>query len=127
MKLNPDCMRDIMLQIEALPFGKTLGFANLCKQLSQYTEDELTYTCIKLKEAELITAIILEADYFTRIYCLNDLTYDGHQFLADIRSQNIWNKTKDVASKVGSMSASAIMQIASGIVSSVIKNELGLM
>lgn len=71
--------------------------------------------------------MILNADNFTQVYCLNDLTYDGHQFLADIRSNDIWIKTKSVASKVGSMSVSAIIQIASSVVSSVIKGELGFM
>ena len=126
MKLNLDCMRAIMLQIEDLPFQKEISFNKLCEQLPKYSKDELSYTCIKLKEANLINALIINADNFTQVYSLNDLTYDGHQFLADIRSDSIWNKTKSVLSELGSTSVSAAIQVAASIVQSLIAGKINL-
>ena len=119
-------MRAIMLQIEDLPFQKEISFNKLCEQLPKYSKDELSYTCIKLKEANLINALIINADNFTQVYSLNDLTYDGHQFLADIRSDSIWNKTKSVLSELGSTSVSAAIQVAASIVQSLIAGKINL-
>mgnify|MGYP002958432843 FL=1 len=58
-----------------------------------------------------------------RIY---DMTYAGHQFLANIRSDNIWKGTKAIASKIGSSSLDAITQIASNVITELIKAQFGL-
>ena len=61
-----------------------------------------------------------------RIWRIFDLTYSGHQFLADIRSDTIWNKTKDTAKTVGTESLHALKDIAVNLVTSTIQNKLGL-
>lgn len=126
MKLNPDCMRDIMLQIESLDFNSQLSFTNLCENLTQYPTDELAYACIKLKEGGFISAMIIYADNFTHIKYLDDLTFDGHQFLNNIRSNNVWNGVKSIAGKVGSFSIESITQIASNVILELIKAQFGL-
>ena len=124
MKLNLDCIRDVMLEAEKQPFGEELTFHSLKLQLNNYSEDELAYTCIKLKEAGLITAMIINADNFTHVQFINDITYEGHQFLANIHSDNIWKKTKSVLGEIGSTSISTVIQVASGVVQSVISAKL---
>lgn len=51
----------------------------------------------------------------------------GHQFLSDIRSDNNWTKTKEIAHTVGSESLSAIKDIATGVISSLVQKQLGLL
>lgn len=126
MKLNPDCMRDILIEIETIPFGNHISFASLQERLPSYQEDELKYSCLKLYEADFIEVLKRDSNHGTLILQIRDITYSGHQFLADIRSDNVWGKTKNVMTKIGTTSVSSISQIASGILTVIIKNELGL-
>lgn len=126
MKLNPDCMRDILLQMESAPYLQDLTTDELYKSLPAYTEDEINYSIIKLNEAGFIKALIKEYVTGISILRLNDITYSGHQFLADIRSDNVWHNVKEVSKKVGSNSISAISQIATEVITAIIQNQLGL-
>ena len=48
MTLNPDCVRDVLLAMEQCEFGEHHTIASLHEDLSQYSEEELCYTCLKL-------------------------------------------------------------------------------
>ena len=54
------------------------------------------------------------------------LSPDGHQFVNNIRSDNMWSNVKEVGKKVGTTSVSILSQIASGVVTSIIRAQLGL-
>ncbi|BDZ81378.1 DUF2513 domain-containing protein [Claveliimonas bilis] len=125
MYLNPDCMRDILLLVESTPFRQKVPVETLYDNLS-YSQDEITYACIKMIEADFISAIWSEFDDKIAIYFISDIRYSGHQFLANIRSDNIWNNVKEISKKIGSNSVSSISQIASGVVTAIIKSQLGL-
>lgn len=125
MYLNPDCMRDILLLVESTPFRQKVPVETLYDNLS-YSQDEITYACIKMIEADFISAIWNEFDDKIAIYFISDIRYSGHQFLANIRSDNIWNNVKEISKKIGSNSVSSISQIASGVVTAIIKSQLGL-
>ena len=53
-----------------------------------------------------------------------DLTPAGHQFLADIRKDTNWNKTKEIVKNVGSDSLDTLKQIATGVITSLIQSAL---
>lgn len=55
------------------------------------------------------------------------LSPTGHQFLSDIRSDNNWNKTKEIAKNIGSDSLSALKDIAAGVITAMIQKQLGLL
>ena len=126
MKLNPDCMRDVLIVMESAGYLEELSPSAVYESLPDYSEDEINYSIIKLKEAGFIDAIIKEYNSGIAILRLDDITYIGHQFLANVRSDNIWNDVKQVSKKVGSNSISAISQIATGVISAIIKAQLGL-
>ncbi|HJB15232.1 MAG TPA: DUF2513 domain-containing protein [Candidatus Blautia excrementipullorum] len=126
MKLNPDCIRDILIIMEDQPFKKQMDFDDLVPLLPSYSSDDIEYTCLKLKEAGFIHAITTSDFTGETVVTLLDITYTGHQFLNDIRSDTIWNNVKEVSKKVGSQSVSAISQIASGVITAIIKAQLGL-
>ena len=126
MKLNPDCMRDILIVMENAGYLEEVSPSTVYESLPNYSEDEINYSIIKLKEAGFIDAIIREYNSGVAILRLDDITYIGHQFLADVRSDNIWNDVKEVSKKVGSNSISAISQIATGVISAIIQAQLGL-
>nr|WP_242851552.1 DUF2513 domain-containing protein [Clostridium sp. DMHC 10] len=66
-----------------------------------------------------------EVSWFLGGNCLiHDLSPYGHEFLANIRSDTNWSKTKEIASKVGSFSLDALSKIAVSVVTSLIKGNI---
>lgn len=126
MKLNPDCIRDVLLQMEELPYQEEMDVIQLHDFLDDYSHDEIDYTVLKLHEAGFIQAHIQKYLSGNIDIILLDITYNGHQFLANIRSNSIWNNVKEVSKKVGSNSLSALSQIATSVITEIIKSQLGL-
>lgn len=128
MRLNVDCIRDVMLVLEDSPYGKHFSVRQLCELLTEYSEEDISYTCLKLTEADFITALVtgtlgLEPAYVKDI---SDITFSGHQFLADIHSDTIWNGVKSVAAKLGVASVSSLTQIVSSTTLALIKSHFGI-
>lgn len=55
-----------------------------------------------------------------------DLTPKAHEFINNIRKDTNWNKTKEVAGKVGSFSLNVLSQIATNVITSLINSYTGL-
>lgn len=129
MKLNPDCIRDILITIESMEYNSVYTLAKLQANLPDYSEDVLNYHCLQMIDADLLNAkaINVMGEISPQIWRIFDLTYQGHQFLADIRSDTSWNKTKTIARTVGSESLHALKDIAVGVVTSTIQKQLGLL
>lgn len=125
MKLNPDCVRDVLLYVEEntdLRKHVTITSNLSDKLLEKYSYEELSY---HVRQCEL-------SGYFERTThdlagncSISYLSPAGHQFLANIRSDSIWNDVKEVSKKVGSNSLQAISQIASAVITAIIQNQLG--
>ena len=128
MKLNNDCIRDILLTVESLEYNSCYTVEKLHEHLPDYSYDELQYHCSKLLDAKLINAVTINIRGFLapQISKIIDLTYSGHQFLENIRSETTWNKTKEIAKSIGSESLHALKDIAVGIVSSAVHSTIGL-
>ncbi|WP_315074198.1 DUF2513 domain-containing protein [uncultured Clostridium sp.] len=120
MKLNPDCVRDILFTVEehsTLDRGVNYPDEEL-EKLSDYSKDEILY---HIKQCEL-SGLVTEVSWFLGGTCyISYLSPIGHEFLADIRSDTNWNKTKDVAKKVGSFSLSTLKDISAQVIAEVIK------
>lgn len=127
MKLNPDCIRDILITVESMKYNTTYTLTALCSQLNSYSEEELNYHCLQLIDAGLLNAkaISIKGQISPQLFRIFDLTYSGHQFLADVRSDTTWNKTKNIAKNVGSESLHALKDIAVGVVTAAIQNQFG--
>lgn len=119
LKLNPDCVRDILLTIEELsaPFQTVAVPDPSQARLSPYAKEEVQYHVLQCEAANLICGV---KPFSKGRFLVRDLTPKGHEFLANIREQSVWNKTKEAAASIGSFSLSALAQIASGIIQSVI-------
>lgn len=124
MKLNPDCIRDILLYIESKTDSQIdyVDFEDLVDNLNLYDENTLHYHVNQLLNFELVHNVEYSDDKPDYICDLSPL---GHKFLADIRSDNIWNHTKNIASKVGSVSLDALIQISTGVLTQIINKQLG--
>lgn len=124
MKLNNDCVRDLLLYIEQnVGVEDYVDIATL--DLSPYTTEDLIYTSQKLNEAGYINAKISKyVDGDCDVY-INSLTWNGHKFLDNIRDDNVWKTTKGVVSKFSSVSLSVIENIASQVITNIINQQMG--
>lgn len=126
MKLNPDCIRDILIFIEENTDMKhTVILPNPDHETSfpGYSPHEIYY---HVKQAELSGLIIVSKTVKVEGCIIKSLSPYGHQFLADIRSDTVWSKTKNIGKKIGISSLNALIQISTGVVTQIIKSELGL-
>lgn len=117
MKLNLDCMRDILIEMEKCGLNQRLPFRKLQRALANYSADELQYNSAKLFEAGMIDATAVNLDGLSTPYIaeLVDITFPGHQFLEKIRDHDRFIKTKSIASTLRDFSLSAIASIAEGV------------
>lgn len=143
MKLNLDCVRKILLYVE-----DNTGLRKHCffidsglekseliigndpipppdyqeQLLKEFDNDTLIYHVNYCIEAGL-----LSTDQPIGTYCttITDLTPKGHSFLENIRDSKIWSGVKSVASKVGVRSLESVIQIASSVLTQLIKNQFG--
>lgn len=124
MKLDQDLIRNLLLEMEAQEDDSSLNE----KQLHEFSDKnginfkQLVYTIEKLNEANYINANVNYASNEVYWVNVNSITYEGHQFLDNIRDKNIWEKTKNKLSNLASVSIPIINQVASAI----IKEQLGL-
>lgn len=126
MKLNPDCVRDVLLYVESntnLKHFASISPSQMPDELSKYSADEVMY---HIKQAELSALLDVPSWYLDGGCLIKYLLPEGHQFLANIREDNNWNKTKDIAKSVGSNSLDAIKQIATGVITALIQTKLNL-
>ncbi len=127
MKLNPDCIRDVLLYLEEhltynhdREYGiehKSITLTTIVKQVHKdhnYEPDDIKYSIEKLLEIEYIVSDkMTTGNNKSIISCsISDISYDGHQFLNTIRPDTVWQATKKGASKLGIMSMHALSSIA---------------
>lgn len=127
MQLNPNCVRDVLIAVEANT-GYNIYFdypkeRDNAPSLSTYSDDEIRYHILQCAKANLIE---LKSRDLAGNLGITDLTPNGHEFLANIRSDTVWNNVKEVSSKIGSTSITALAQIASGTITALIKYQLGI-
>lgn len=123
MKLDYDCIRDVLLYLETSEYNETVLFSSIKNALSHYDENTLSYTCIKLHEANMINGLFISCDNANMplVHSVTDITILGHEFLSEIHEDTVWNGVKSVASKIGATSISSLTQIASSVVTELIR------
>lgn len=113
MKLNPDCVRDILLTIEQIPdvhHHWEFDRKTVPELFPNYTFDEIIY---HIRQCELCGFLLYPSHSMGyEYYSVNDLTPAGHEFLANIRNDTFFNKVKDIAKELGVNSLNDITQIA---------------
>lgn len=134
MTLNYDCIRDVLLYLEdtleytdnqVAMMHKRLTISSIANTLSSYSKEDVQYTIEKLFEARYIRIVDISVDkqkYIVNGY-IDDITWEGYNFLNNIREKSIWEATKEAAKKVGAMSVSAISMISFEIVKAVVTNQ----
>lgn len=122
MKLDIECVRDIMLALEkhldldsegwVQPFC-TADLSEL-PELSKYSKPELLYTVRRLEEGGFLHTKPDNCD-LSYSWFMGDcgITYKGHEFIGSIRPQPVWLSVgKKVAKASGSVSLKVLVDLA---------------
>lgn len=138
MKLNPDCLRDIMLLVEDRISVETavenpnglrkfsyVSIPCLVRLLSgSYSREEIIYHVVQLSESGYLktdfsfaTSEMFGYFYLNTIY---HITPKGHDFIANIGEKESWAKTSAVLKSLKSISLSVIETVAKGITSAIV-------
>ncbi len=122
MKLNPDCLREVLLYLEEnleyreshtifkhRPINPDTLINDFMERYT-YDKDEINYSVEKLIEAKYIVIDDIKHNARQEItyFVITDITWTGHDFLNNVRSTSVWNATKKGASKIGAKSISAL-------------------
>lgn len=129
MKLNPDCVRDVLLWLEEnLKINDDNSFkivrrSEIVNGLPKYDEKDIYYTIYNLFQIKYIEGTFaLLPSGAPKICEIHNITWHGHQFLNNIRPITVWDATKSGAKKLGIMSMSALSTIASKVTDAIITN-----
>lgn len=119
MRLNPDCVRDILLDMEEnTDFGTFIHYDpkedhEAFRRISKYPPDEVLY---HIRQCEYSGLLIVQTWTMAPSVVIKDLSPAGHEFLANVRADTNWNKVKEKAKIVGSESLSVLAQIAGQVI-----------
>lgn len=133
MRINMDCIRDILLCIE-----ENTGLHQMCFFISyadagiqaalgedtippksyqvelesRYAHDDIIYNLKYCVESELVVA---PGHFPAYQNWIADLTPKGHEFLAEIRDEGNWKKIKQACSKIGAVSMDIILEVSKSV------------
>lgn len=137
MRLNYDCIRDVLLVLEEklevrwndedsnFNFN-TIGLVSLKGYLSDkdYSQEDIFYSVHNLIQANYIISTSVKSGSQISNYNITDITYEGHQFLQNIRPKTIWDKSKPVFKNLGTISVDIIKSVTSTVISDTINHYL---
>lgn len=127
MKLNPDCIRDILLVVEEIPdINHCWRFdeETIPELFPNYSFDEVMY---HIRQCQLNNFFFQATINITGTSCVvSDLSPEGHEFLANIRNDSFYNKVKSIGAELGVQSLKDLTQIALSAASLIIKSHFNL-
>ena len=136
MKLNPDCIRDVMLTLEnelsiciqEYDAGDIFRFDSMrverliliMSSEYEYANTDTVYSVLQLMESGyIVTSGQLPIHGKHNMVTIGDILYitpKGHEFVASMYDANNWaKKIKPILVKVGSLSLSIIESVSKGI------------
>lgn len=115
MKLNQDCVRSILLELEenlTLNGGVTLYQLKDFETFNKYGYETSVYALTKLIEADFLNGSVTSGDNEIISIGVGSITWGGHQFLDNIRDDKIWKTVKKTTSKLSSVSLPLMSKLA---------------
>ena len=126
MKINNNCARKILLEVEKIPNGETLTVAKLHEKMSEFTIEDVLFIVTLFNKEHYLTVLDKvsydDNDVF-RDHKIKCLTEKGYKTLDLIRSDDIWNLMMDQINYFDELSIFTIFNIANKIIN-VRHNEL---
>jgi len=134
MKLNYDCVRDVLIFLEdnlnmsfcddGVLRTEEISLIDVSEALPAYSIEDVAHSLINLGEAGLINMMSVDSkDGICEVYAY-EMNFEGHEFLAKIRADTVWNSTKARLEKLGSFSVYLISNVAEFVLSEMISERL---
>lgn len=120
MKINNDCARKVLCEVENIPYGETLTVAKLQEKISEFSvEDVVAIVTLFNKEHYLtvLDKVSYDDNEVLRDHKIKSLTERGYKALDLIRSDDLWNQIKEKVINFDELSIYTIFDIASKIMS----------
>lgn len=127
MKLDYDCVRSILLELEEKPrFSEELRLTptpveEIFEALDRYSDEDILYSIEIMKDAELIKANLQYGSISFITGYVSGITYKGHELLDSIRDRKIWQRLKQLLSAAGATTFDIIIDVAKDIIKSNIR------
>ncbi|WP_157821093.1 DUF2513 domain-containing protein [Macrococcoides caseolyticum] len=117
MQLKPDCVREVLLLIESKELDEGFMLSEIDFSVTEFSPQDYIYTFRKLHEAGYLKT----QSFMGEDMLIQELTFDGHQYLETIRSPKAWSFAKEKAADLGSFSLKTLGSIAQGYIENYIK------
>ena len=134
MKLDANCVRDVLLAVEELQRvfvnddgdveKMELWVDDLYAVLPNYDKDVVFYALYNLEQAGYVDLSVQWINNCVNMCAINHMTYEGHEFLESIRDSKQWTSVKKGLSAIRNYSLSAISSVAEGITNAAISSYL---
>jgi Hypothetical protein (DUF2513). len=120
MALNQDCVRDLLVYIDALQEFKSSGKPKVVKlrfhlndvALEKYERQEILLAAKYLLDKKLIAIVAFDPSLAAKIsprqYNIQEITALGYDFLEAIKNDTVWGKLKK---QLGSITLSTIPEL----------------
>ena len=119
MKINNNCARKILLEVEKIPFGETLTVEQLKEKISNASIEEVL-GIVTLFNREHYLSVLDKASYddndLFRDNKIKGLTERGYKALDLIRSEDIWKLLQEKINNFDELSIFTILNLANKIV-----------
>lgn len=110
MKLDPNCVRAIILFLE--DSEKTCHLmTDICNGIPSYDKKNLCYTINRLYEGGYINVRYNDFNGHHLIARVETLTYEGHLLAETFHDEKIWKKALKCAKEIGTMSIPKLVDI----------------
>lgn len=116
MQRDMDLIRDLMLKLEAdkrLIGAELVQFSPQDLGLNDTRRDEIIYHLGLLIGAGFVDGVRYNAHLIPTV---SQVTWAGQEFLANIKDNNIWNRTKEKAKEIPGVSLTIVAEIAASLV-----------
>lgn len=118
MKINNECARKILFEVENIPYGETITVAKLQEKMSEFSiEDVLAIVTLFNKEHYLtvLDKVSYDDNDVLRDHKIKCLTEKGYKCLDLIRNDEDWNQIKSKINNFDEISIYTIFDIANKI------------
>ena len=131
MKLKQDCVRYVLLNLEAQKIELTFNGASadqICSVLAndKFSEDDIYYTLYQLWDGKFIDATVTKVKLGHWPMTVRSLTWKGHELLDNIRDDVVWKKTKEATKSFSSVSLNILSSVAANVLTGLVKQASGL-
>ena len=128
MKLNHDCIRNLLLFLEVNLKTKSNGNPKGIKlrnitgedHLAKFTENDIYYSAGKLVEINYIK--LVNNSVAPRRMIINEITWDGHDYIDSIRDSKVWSEVKNKTKGLSDVAIDIVKGIAVEIIKGRVNN-----